>query len=47
MDNLRDVAMKAAIDLNKVLQPLQEQDDRIKLQMDQDVNLDENLAHPE
>lgn len=47
MDNLHKVVEKAAIDLNKVLQPLQEQDDRIKLQMDQDINLGQNLAYLE
>lgn len=45
MDNLHDVIMKAAVDLIQALHPLQEEDDRIKLQMNQDINLAENLAH--
>lgn len=45
MDNLRDVVMKAAIDLEEALQPLQEQVDRIKLQINVNNNLAENLAH--
>lgn len=45
MDDLRDIVSKAAVDLDKALQPLKEQDDRIKQQMDQDINLAQNLAH--
>lgn len=45
MENLRDTVKKAVDDLNRALKPLQEQDDMIKLQMDQDINLAENLAH--
>ncbi|KAG6367698.1 hypothetical protein INS49_001893 [Diaporthe citri] len=45
MNNLREIVEKGAIDLNKVLQPLQEQDDRIRQQMDQNSNVVENLAH--
>ncbi|KAK7714400.1 hypothetical protein SLS63_011802 [Diaporthe eres] len=45
MDNLRDVVMKAVIELQQALQPLQEQDNRISLQMNHDNNLAENLAH--
>lgn len=45
MDNLRDVIMQAAVDLIRALHPLQEEDDSIKLQMNEDINLAENLAH--
>lgn len=45
MDKLHGIVSKAAVDLDQALQPLKEQDDMIKQQMDQDVNLAENLAH--
>lgn len=37
--------MRAVGDLNDALTPLQEQDDIIKLQMEHNINLAENLAH--
>ena len=45
MDNLRGIIMKAVSNLTLVLGPLHEQDDRIKLQIDQSISLADGLAH--
>lgn len=45
MGNLRDIIMKAVSDLNMVLKPLQEQDDRINLLFEQSTTFADGIAH--
>lgn len=45
MANLHDTVVKAVGNLKTVLHPLQEQDDRIRVQMNKDINLAQNLNH--